>query len=434
MNDSTVTSHLMEQTTRTVTLKSGLTVQMCPMPGFVSAYAMLTVGFGSIDIGYQIGSRKYYLPAGVAHYMEHKMFDCPYGDAMDHFSQSGANANAFTSFDKTAYYFSCTDRFTDSLAILLDFVSKPYFHKASVERERGIIAEEIRMYRDSPDWVVMGNLLELLYHKHPVRIDIAGTEESISHIDHHLLHRAYDRFYRPDNMVLSVAGNFCEEDVLCLAEQYLGTQILCKAKPMECDEPQTVLGNYRERHMPIATPVFEIGFKAPKTTGIRNMENRILNELLLDLIGGETTALYRELYEAGQINATFGSEVMAGRDFTCGLFDGESREPKRVYESLCAHIDRLCKDGISKEDFIRCKKANYGRYIGMYSREDSVAGLMASAHFSGMQDIYYPLEIIKNATVDQLMERLCTDYDPQHSALSVILPEKETQQKDINVL
>ena len=203
-------SALLGQSTRTVTLPGGLTVQMCRMPGFVTAYAMLTVGVGSIDTGYRMRGREVPLPAGVAHYLEHKMFDCPYGDAMQRFDALGAAANAFTAFDKTAYYFSCTENFPQALEVLLDFVATPYFTAGSVRRERGIIAEELRMYRDSPEWMVTANLLQAMYHRHPVRVDIAGTEESIAEIDAALLRRCYERFYCPGNMVLSVAGCFEE--------------------------------------------------------------------------------------------------------------------------------------------------------------------------------------------------------------------------------
>lgn len=424
-NEQIFTSRLMGQTTRTVTLDSGLTVQMCPMPGYAAAYAMVTVGVGSIDIGYRLNGREYPLPAGVAHYLEHKMFDCPYGDAMERFTALGVNANAFTSFDKTAYYFSGTGHFPEALEVLLDMMATPYFRTASVERERGIITEEIRMYQDSPDWMVLGNLLQALYHNHPVREDIAGTEESISHINCRLLQRCYDRFYHPKNMVLSVAGNFYEEDVLKLAERYFPPALQRGCTPLAAEEPMAPLCRYTKIHMPVATPLFEIGFKSPGGDAA-NMENRILDELLLDLIGGETTALYGSLYRSGYINSTFGSEVMAGRDFACGLFDGESREPQAVYDALCGNIERLLKEGIPEEDFRRCRKANYGRYIGMYSRSDSVAGLMASAHFAGMHDIYYPLDTIRFATTEMLYARLKEDFDPVNSALSVIYPLEKT--------
>ena len=236
-------SALLGQSTRTVTLPGGLTVQMCRMPGFVTAYAMLTVGVGSIDTGYRMRGREVPLPAGVAHYLEHKMFDCPYGDAMQRFDALGAAANAFTAFDKTAYYFSCTENFPQALEVLLDFVATPYFTAGSVRRERGIIAEELRMYRDSPEWMVTANLLQAMYHRHPVRVDIAGTEESIAKIDAALLRRCYERFYCPGNMVLSVAGCFEEETVLELAERYFPTGKKA-AEPLTAEEPKTVKTHY----------------------------------------------------------------------------------------------------------------------------------------------------------------------------------------------
>ena len=419
--DERHTSELLGQSTRTMVLPSGLTVQMCRMPGFVTAYAMLTVGVGSIDIGYRVRGREVSLPAGVAHYLEHKMFDCPYGDAMQRFDALGASANAFTSFDKTAYYFSCTENFSKALEVLLDFVATPYFTGPSVRRERGIIAEELRMYRDSPEWIVTANLLQAMYHVHPIREDIAGTEESIAHIDAALLRRCYERFYCPGNMVLSVAGCFEEDAVLELAEKYFPTAKTA-ANPLTIREPRTVREHYCEQKMPIAAPMFQVGFKAAGGEK-ENMRHRLLDELLLDLICGETTDLYRRLYEAGEINATFGSEVMAGRDFICAMFDGESRQPQAVYEALCERVTTLQRQGIPPQDFARCRRANYGRTIGLYGRAESIAGLMAAAHFSGMKDIYYPLEILRSTTVEELEQRLQEDYDPTTSALSVIWPQ-----------
>lgn len=416
-------SDLLGQSTRTVTLPSGLTVQMCRMHGFVTAYAMLTVGVGSIDTGYRIRGREVSLPAGVAHYLEHKMFDCPYGDAMQRFDALGASANAFTGFDKTAYYFSCTENFPQALEVLLDFVATPFFTGASVRRERGIIAEELRMYRDSPEWIVTANLLQAMYHVHPVREDIAGTEASIAQIDAALLRRCYERFYCPQNMVLSVAGCFEEETVLEAAEKYFPTP-KAPVQALSVLEPRTVREHYHEQKMPIAAPMFQVGFKAVGGTK-ENMRHRLLDELLLDLICGETTELYRRLYEAGEINATFGSEVMAGRDFICAMFDGESRQPQAVYDALCERVLTLRREGIPPQDFARCRRANYGRTIGLYGRAESIAGLMAAAHFSDMKDIYYPLEILRSATAEELEQRLQEDYDPAYSALSVILPQGE---------
>ena len=337
------------------------------------------------------------------------------------FDALGASANAFTSFDKTAYYFSCTENFSKALEVLLDFVATPYFTGPSVRRERGIIAEELRMYRDSPEWMVTANLLQAMYHVHPIREDIAGTEESIAHIDAALLRRCYERFYCPGNMVLSVAGCFEEDAVLELAEKYFPT-VKAAANPLTIREPRTVREHYCEQKMPIAAPMFQVGFKAAGGEK-ENMRHRLLDELLLDLICGETTDLYRRLYEAGEINATFGSEVMAGRDFICAMFDGESRQPQAVYEALCERVTNLQRQAIPPQDFARCRRANYGRTIGLYGRAESIAGLMAAAHFSGMKDIYYPLEILRSTTVEELEQRLQEDYDPTTSALSVIWPQ-----------
>ena len=178
----------------------------------------------------------------------------------------------------------------------------------------------------------------------------------------------------------------------------------------------------KKQKMPIAAPMFQVGFKAAGGEK-ENMRHRLLDELLLDLICGETTDLYRRLYEAGEINATFGSEVMAGRDFICAMFDGESRQPQAVYEALCERVTTLQRQGIPPQDFARCRRANYGRTIGLYGRAESIAGLMAAAHFSGMKDIYYPLEILRSTTVEELEQRLQEDYDPTTSALSVIWPQ-----------
>ena len=402
-------------------LPSGLTVLVRPMPGYSSTHVIFATKFGSIDRDFRLDGKEVHLPAGVAHFLEHKMFEDQDGDAFAKYAKTGANANAFTSFDKTAYYFSCTENFSKALEVLLDFVATPYFTGPSVRRERGIIAEELRMYRDSPEWMVTANLLQAMYHVHPIREDIAGTEESIAHIDAALLRRCYERFYCPGNMVLSVAGCFEEDAVLELAEKYFPTAKTA-ANPLTIREPRTVREHYCEQKMPIATPMFQVGFKAAGGEK-ENMRHRLLDELLLDLICGETTDLYRRLYEAGEINATFGSEVMAGRDFICAMFDGESRQPQAVYEALCERVTTLQRQGIPPQDFARCRRANYGRTIGLYGRAESIAGLMAAAHFSGMKDIYYPLETLRSATVEELEQRLREDYDTANSALSVIRPQ-----------
>lgn len=407
---------------------SGLNMLLCPMKGYSTAYATFTANVGSVDTGFKTQDDAEFVdvPEGIAHFLEHKMFENEEGDAFERYAKTGASANAYTSFDKTAYLFACTGNFEQSLEILLDFVRRPYFTKESVQKEQGIIGQEIRMYDDDGDWRVQFNLLAALYHKHPVRIDIAGTVESISQIDHELLYRCYRTFYNLGNMVLCVAGNFDVDTVLRVADRVLKPD----EKPVEIerrtvDEPESVCRPLVEQKLPVATPLFEFGFKGRAGTPEENLKNQVLDELLADIIAGEASPLYRRMYDAGIINATFGSEIMAGRDYMCAIFSGESREPERVAREIKEEIARMRREGIDGRMFELCRRASYGRYIGMYSRVEAVAGLMAATYFAGIDDIYSLLDIVADATVEQLAERLETAFDETRSALSIVRPLDE---------
>ena len=408
--------------------RSGLNMLLCPMKGYSTAYATFTANVGSVDTGFKTQDDAEFVdvPEGIAHFLEHKMFENEEGDAFERYARTGASANAYTSFDKTAYLFACTGNFEQSLEILLDFVRRPYFTKESVQKEQGIIGQEIRMYDDDGDWRVQFNLLAALYHRHPVRIDIAGTVESISKIDHELLYRCYRTFYNLNNMVLCVAGNFDVDTVLKVADRVLKPD----EKPVEIerrtvDEPDGVCKPLVEQKLSVATPLFEFGFKGRAGVPRENLKNQVLDELLADSIAGEAAPLYRRMYDAGIINATFGSEIMAGRDYMCAIFSGESREPERVAREIKEEIARMKREGIDERMFELCRRATYGRYIGMYSRVESVAGLMAATYFAGVDDIYSLLDIVADATVEQLTERLETAFDETRSALSIVRPLDE---------
>lgn len=404
---------------------SGLTMLLCPMKGYSTAYATFTANVGSVDTGFKTQDDTDFVdvPEGIAHFLEHKMFENEEGDAFARYAQTGASANAYTSFDKTAYLFSCTNRFEESLEILLDFVRRPYFTKESVEKEQGIIGQEIRMYDDNGDWRVMFNLLGALYQKHPVKIDIAGTVESIAKIDHELLYRCYRTFYNLNNMVLSIAGNFEIETVLAVADRVLKAD----EKPVEIErktvnEPQEVCNTLVEQKLSVAVPLFQLGFKGQSTDVCGNLKNQVLDEILCEIIAGEAAPLYRKMYDAGIINATFSSEIMAGRDYMCAIFSGESREPEQVAAEIKAEIERIGREGIDSRLFELCKRATYGRYIGMYSRTESVAGLMTAAYFAELDDIYSLPDIVAQVTLEQLNERLAIAFDTSKSALSVVRP------------
>ena len=342
---------------------SGLTMLLCPMKGFSTAYAMFGTKYGSVDTTFKTDADDDYItvPEGIAHFLEHKLFESEDGDAFARYAATGASANAYTSFDRTAYLFGCTENFKESMEILLDFVTHPYFTQQTVEKEQGIIGQEIRMYDDVADWRVMFGLLGSLYHNHPVRIDIAGTVESIAQIDADLLYRCYNTFYNLRNMVLVVAGNFDPDVVIKLADK-----ILKPAPPMNISrksppEPDTVAKTRTEVSLPISMPVFQLGFKGTPGDAARNLKSQVENEILLEIIAGESSHLYRKLYDQGLIDSSFSFEVMAGRDYVASLYEGESRDPDAVAAAIREEVSRLRREGIDPEDFARCKRAAYGR-------------------------------------------------------------------------
>lgn len=408
---------------------SGLTMVLCPMKEYSSAYALFATEYGSIDNCFKTQNDDDFVcvPDGIAHFLEHKMFENEDGDAFALYAKTGASANAYTSFDRTAYLFSCSDNFKESLDILLDFVSRPYFTQKSVEKEQGIIGQEIKMYDDNPDWRVYFNLLSALYVNNPVRVDIAGTVESISKIDADLLYRCYNTFYNLNNMVLAIAGNFDIDTVLEAADK-----ILKPAKPITIerklqDEPLEVAQKRIEQRLPVAMPMFQVGFKGVSEGKKENILNQIYDEILLDVIAGEATPLYRKLYDAGLINSTFTSEVLAGRDYIANIFAGEGKDPDAVYDAICKEIERIKHDGISDDAFTQSKRAVYGRYIGMYARVESVASVMLLSEFSDI-NMYELLDIAANVTKEQLEARLKKSFDVSKTAISIVLPSEDSSE------
>ncbi len=402
---------------------SGLTVLLYPTKGFASTYALFATKYGSIDNSFRRSDEQEFVtvPEGIAHFLEHKMFDCKDGDAFSRYAQTGANANAYTSFDKTAYLFSCTDHFEESLRILLEFVTEPYFTQPSVDKEQGIIGQEIGMFDDDPDWQVYFNLLGAMYHEHPLRIDIAGTVDTIAKIDAELLYRCYDCFYNLNNMVLSIAGNFDPEVVLALCDEILTPAAPITVERAQVQEPDSVRTRRVEVSMPVATTMFQAGFKGVSVDEKTNFKNQILDEVLAEVAAGEGSALYRRLYDQGLINNTFGTEVMCGRDYMSIILAGESRDPDAVYAAACEEFDRLKREGIPAADFERCKKALYGKYIGIFSSSTAMATLMMESHFFGA-GIYDVLDILSGLTLRELEQRLHETVDTSRSALSIVRP------------
>lgn len=406
--------------------KSGLSILLYPMKGYSSAYALFGTNYGSIDTTFKTDNDADFVtvPEGIAHFLEHKLFESEDGDAFTLFAKTGASANAFTSFDKTCYLFSTTDKFEESLKALITFVQQPYFTKETVEKEQGIIGQEIKMYLDDPGWRVMFNLLFALYKNNPVRIDIAGTVDSIAKIDKDLLYRCYNTFYNLNNMAVSIAGNFDVEKAAEIIENNLKDTQRIEIETKIPYEDESVAQKEIEQSLAVSIPLFNIGFKeTPTTTPEEELARQLESEIILEAAMGKGSELYKEMYDSSLINSTFGTEVFCGRGFFAEIIGGESRNPKLVMEKVNAELAKLKQNGIDENTFNRIKKMMYGRVILSFNDVEMVAHELISSHFSG-RGIYTAVDEIKNITLESVNNRLKNAFNAENSSISIITPAK----------
>lgn len=401
---------------------SGLTVCLYPMKGFSSAFAIFGTRYGSVDTTFKTNEDKDFItvPEGIAHYLEHKLFEGEECSAFENFSKTGAYSNAFTSFDTTAYHFSCSQHFGENLRTLLDFVQNPYFTDENVQKEQGIIAQEIKSYLDDPGWRVMFNGLGAVYHNNPVRIDIAGTVESISHISKELLYRCYNTFYNLNNMTLSVAGNFDPDEALKICDEMLKPSKDIGLQAVVPDEPAFVKERRVTQKLYCALPLFQIAFKMPNFSGRECEIKHFIYDIMLESSFGSFSPFYSRFYESGLINDTFSTGVFRGRGFFMPMISGDSRDPDKVYEEVVKELNRLKNDGIPRNDFETVKKTTYGDLIGLFNNVGSVAKSAMSADFYDT-DLYELLETVAEITYDDVMKAL-SDIDTENSNLSIIEP------------
>lgn len=403
---------------------SGLPIYVWPKDGYASSYAVFATDYGAIDTAYidPESGTTVELPAGIAHYLEHKLFENEECDAFERYAKTGANANAYTSFDHTAYLFSCTQNLTESLEILLDFVQDPYFTEQTVEKERGIIGQEIRMCEDSPSRKVFCNLLTALYHRHPVRIDIAGTVESIAEITPELLYGCYESFYDLQNMVLSVSGNVTCEQVEEVADRLLKSARGKVPPRAPVDEPHTAAQSRIEVRMPVAEPLFYLGYKVP-LCGVHSEAavDLAAAEVLQELLGGRANPLYADLMRKGLINASFGLEYFNGPGYGVWILGGESRDPEAVCEAFRVEIARLKREGITKEEFEAARNAVYGRMVSQLDNVESCGDLVLEAHFADSSP-FAVLDEVAKLDVQSVYRRVERDFSEDASALSLVLP------------
>lgn len=405
-------------------LDNGLKIFYIPKPGFSKTFAVLATDFGSVDASFTLDGVRYDTPAGVAHFLEHKMFEDADGNALQKFGATGASPNAFTSHSMTAYYFSCTERFADNLEILLKFVFTPYFTEQNVEKEKGIIAQEIGMIEDTPDWAAFTGLYAGLYREHPVRTSIAGSVDSIAGITPELLLTCHQAFYSPSNMSLTVCGTADFEQVVDMAKRLTPQEAGHTAVRHYGVRRPTAASPVVERRMAVSQPVFQFGFKdAPLTAGESRLRRQLTGDLAARILCGTTAPLFGELYEERLINRRFESNYTILPEAAAAAFGGESRDPETVCRRLLDAVRDYADKGIPDELFDRMKKACYGLNVRLLDQPDELCRAQAELGFGGECCLDFAA-VYDTVTADDVREMFVRWAQPDRTSLSVVRPRE----------
>lgn len=408
---------------------SGLKVYYIPKKGYTKQYAIFATSYGSIDnIFKPVGeSEKLEVPEGIAHFLEHKLFEDPNNNIFDLFSQSGADVNAYTDFNRTAYLFASTEKFYDNLKILIEFVQNPYFTDENVEKEKGIIAQEINMYEDSADWKVYFNCLNAMYKEHPVKIDIAGTVESIEYINKDLLFQCYNTFYHPSNMVLIIVGDLSFDKILEVVDNserkdFKKLESIDRFFP---DEPEEVNTKLIEEEMLTSNPIFYIGFKDNQLgyTGEKLIKKDIITNIILDMLFGPSSIFFNEMYEEGLLDNSFGSFYIGKKTYGHSLLMGESIDPKIVFNKVMEFIDKPLDSILSYEDFYRIKRKSIGEFLMGLNSVEYIANNFIDFYFDDFLVIDY-LDLLESIKYEDIILRFNEHLTKDNVVLSIINPSK----------
>ncbi len=409
-------------------LENGLTVMIIPKKGIRKKYVMWATHYGSIDNKFIVPGEENIteVPDGVAHYLEHKMFEQKNGtNSLDTLTALGVNANAYTTNNYTTYLFEATDNFYPALDELMDYVQNPYFTDENVEKEKGIIAQEIKMYDDYPDWVVYMNAIRNMYKNNPIRIDIAGTVESIYKIDKNILYKCYNTFYNPANMVMCFCGDFEPKELIEeVKRRLIEKPNQAEIKRIYEEEPEEIVQKRIEQTMEVSMPLFVIGVKdkvPQKNEDI--VKKHIAIEILLNMIIGKSSNLYKKLYEKELLI----SEPFLEYEFTDNYahisITGVSPDPDKVQEEVEKEIERLKENGLNSEDFERIKNMLYGDSVKEFNNVSDIARMFITDYFKGINSFDY-LEEYKQITPEYTHEILKKVFLKDKTVLSVVKNSK----------
>ena len=403
-------------------LPNGLRVRVLPRPGFARKFAFLAVDFGSNDRDFTLDGQNYHVPAGIAHYLEHKMFDLPEGGAMEQFAAHGGGNNAFTNYSMTAYYVECTEEFAENLKILLRMVTTPYFTPESVEKERGIIAQEIKMYEDSPDSAVFENLFAVMYPKHPISVPIAGSVESIADITPELLYACCRAFYTPQNMMLCVVGDVDADEVARLAREFTPAPVPGGVRDTSGCSSEFSCGTM-EKTMEVAMPMFAAGFASDPIAPEVSLRAEIVGDLAAEVLVGESSPLYQRLYEKSLIDSDFscGFEQVRG----VGLLElsGDSEEPDTVIGAVVDEAERIVREGVDAAQLERLRRSMIGRRTRELDSFESTCYRMSAYFFEGAE-YFDSVRTIQSVTAQDITDFLRTVCRRDRLSVSYIRPKE----------
>lgn len=404
-------------------LENGLTIMIIPKKGIQKKYVIWGTNYGSNDSKFVVPgeTEETEVPKGVAHFLEHKMFEQESGvNSLDTLTALGVEANAYTTNDHTAYLFECTENFYPALDELMDYVQHPYFTDENVEKEKGIIGQEIMMYDDYPEWKVYLNALEAMYHEHPVKLDITGTIETISHIDKEILYKCYNTFYNPSNMAMVVCGDFEPEKLLEeIKSRLVKKEANGEIKRIYPEEAETIVQEKIEQNMDVSQPLFTIGIKGKVADNKEKVRKHIAIEILLNMIIGKSSKLYKELYDEGLLFSVPSIDYEFSRGYAHILVTGQSPEPEKVYEKFKDTVSKMKESSIDIPEFNRIKKRIYGEYVKEYNDTADIARMFLADFFKEINSFDY-LEEIPTINEQYLEQILKNVFDDKKMIISVI--------------
>ena len=410
-------------------LPNGLQICVVPKPEHARKYAFFATRYGGMDTRFSLDGKWLDTPAGIAHYLEHKMFDTKEGNALQRLAQNGAEPNAFTANAMTGYYFDSTEKFEENLEILLSFVSIPYFTDESVAKEQGIIGQEIRMIEDNPDWQLYTRMMKALYQNHAARESIAGTVESISHITAQTLYDCHKAFYAPSNMILTVVGDVDPVHVVDLARRILPREGGPVIPRDYGEEPAAIAEKETKMAMEVATPQFLTGFKCtPAPEEEPYLRLAAIGDMACDILLGDSSPLYQRLYEQGKINTSFGGafEMMPGVAYLYA--GGDSKESRTVAAEILKEARRLTAEGIDEDFYQRVRKAAFGENLRGLNSFENIAVTLTEGYFHGYDPLRFP-QVFDTIGKEDIASFLRENITEERSVLSEIVPKDDTEKE-----